>query len=132
LKSKTNKSLKNSVLKELYLRGLVLPGLENYHIRLPFDLHGFDCGAPDCYTTEISFIIFGGSPMKFPEKLDFTLSERGCVDKEYTKKGTFEVVEQSNDYVNLYSKELKSNLVILKEEKIMNLFTTFKKQRLIK
>jgi hypothetical protein len=40
---KTNKSLKHSVLKEVYLRGLVVEGPEYYHIHLPFDLHGFDC-----------------------------------------------------------------------------------------
>ena len=56
--------------------------------------------------------------MKFPQTLDFTLSETGCVDKEYTKKGTFELIKQSANFVNLYSKELKSNLIILKEDDI--------------
>ena len=122
LKLKSNENLKSSVLEELYIRGLVnqIDSLINFW--LPFDLHGFDCGAPDCYSTDITFAIRVKEPIEFPETIDFHLFEHGCIDKEITTDGIFELVELSPNYVNYYSKTHESNLVIIKDKGLLYYF----------
>jgi hypothetical protein len=116
LKSKTNEKLKSSILQELYIRGLVNQVDNLIIFKLPFDLHGFDCGAPDCYSTDITFNIPAKEPIEFPKIVDFHLREHGCVDKEISSDGKFELVELSPEYVNYYSITHKSNLIIIKNE----------------
>ena len=43
-----NKLLRNSILKELYARGVVTVENDSVKVVIPFDVHGADCGAPDC------------------------------------------------------------------------------------
>ena len=112
LKSKLNKNLKSSLLQELYIRGLVAQENDEISFNLPFNLHGLDCGAPDCYSTDISFRIPSKEPIEFPDKIDFKLFEHGCVDEEETENSVFELKEKSQDYVNYFSEESKSNLII--------------------
>ncbi|TDG35630.1 hypothetical protein EZJ43_13505 [Pedobacter changchengzhani] len=57
LNSKPNENLKSSILQELYIRGLVNEEHGKIKFDLPFNLHGFDCGAPDCYSTDLKFEI---------------------------------------------------------------------------
>ena len=47
--------LRNSFLKELYTCGVATVENDNVKVAIPFDVHGTDCGAPDCYTTEVRF-----------------------------------------------------------------------------
>jgi len=112
LDSKPNENLKSSILQELYLRGLVIQENDKILFNLPFNLHGLDCGAPDCYSTDISFSIPSNEPVEFPDKIDFKLFEHDCVDEEETKNSVFELKEKSQDYVNYFSREEKSNLII--------------------
>ena len=112
LNSKPSKSIKSSILQELYIRGIVSQVNDKINFKIPFNLHGLDCGAPDCYSTDISFNIPTNNPVQFPEKINFNLSEHGCVDEEISINGIFELVEQSTEFVNYYSKELKSNFII--------------------
>ena len=113
LKSKPNNNLKSSILQELYIRGLVSQEGEKISFKLPFNLHGLDCGAPDCYSTDISFEIPATVPMEFPDKINFKLHDHGCIKKEKLINSTFELKEESTEFVNYYSEELKSNLIIV-------------------
>ena len=115
LESKPNESLKSSLLEELYIRGLVTEENGEILIPLPFDLHGLDCGAPDYYSTDLSFKIPSKNPIEFPEKIDVKLHEHGCVDNEKTINSQFIQKEKSQEYINYFSEELKSNLVIKKK-----------------
>lgn len=123
LNSKPNEHLKSSILQELYIRGLVNEIGGKIRFKLPFDLHGLDCGAPDCYSTDISFEIPATYPIEFPKTINFKLVEHGCgIKQEISENGMFELVEQSSEYVNYYSKKQKSNLVILGEKRELYYF----------
>ena len=123
IKSKPNKILNESLLQELYIRGLVIQEGQKFKFDLPFNLHGADCGAPDCFTTNISFEIPASSPLQFPKNIQFVKHEFGCgVEKESQEKGNFELVEKSGDYINYYSKDHHSNLVYLGEERQLYYF----------
>ncbi|QCE40355.1 hypothetical protein [Psychroserpens sp. NJDZ02] len=124
LKSKTNNNLKSSILQELYIRGLVNQEGNEIKFELPFNLHGFDCGAPDCYSTDIKFNILVKKPIEFPKKIDFNLKEHGCgIENDILDNGTFELVEQSSQYVNYYSKKQRSNLIIIADKRKLYYFT---------
>ncbi len=112
LKSKPNENLKSSILRELYIRGIVEQVNDKITFQIPFNLHGFDCGAPDCYSTDISFEIMSNEPIEFPKNIDFKLFEHGCVDQEKSINSVFSLSEKSTEFVNYFSKELKSNLII--------------------
>ncbi len=116
LKSKPNEILKASVLQELYIRRLVSQIDDSFKFLFPFNLHGMDCGAPDCFSTDISFEIPVTNPVQFPKEISFQLFEHGCVDQEIYTNGLFELVEESENHVNYYSKKHKSNLVIIHDE----------------
>ena len=103
--SKTNDNLKSSILQELYLRGLVNQIDDKIKFQLPFDLHSFDCGAPDCYSTNITFEIQATDPIVFPKKINYKIVEQGCVDQEESYNGVFELMEQSPEFVNYYSQK---------------------------
>ncbi len=120
LNSKPNENLKTSILQELYIRGLVNQNNDKIEFKLPFNLHGFDCGAPDCYSTDITFEITAKEPIEFPKTINFSLFEHGCeIEKEISEDGIFELVEQSPEFVNYYSKKQQSNLVIfIKKRKL--------------
>lgn len=114
LSFKPKENLKSSLLQEFYIRGLVNQKGDSIYFVLPFNLHGLDCGAPDCYSTDITFKIPSNEPIEFPDKIDFTLYEHGCIDIEKTKNSVFKLKENSVGYVNYFSEELKSNLIIKK------------------
>ncbi len=118
IKSKPNENLKSSILQELYIRGLVNQVNDKITFNLPFDLHGLDCGAPDCYSTDISFEITSNEPVQFPKTININLFEHGCVDQEISTKGVFNLVEESSEYINYFSKKFKSNLIIKKNGQI--------------
>ena len=110
--SKPNAELKASILQELYIRSAVNQVKDQFVFELPFDLHGFDCGAPDCYSTDLSFSIPATDPVRFPESITITLFEHGCVDAEKREQASFELKENTTDIINYYSPRLSSNLII--------------------
>ncbi|TCI94846.1 hypothetical protein [Tenacibaculum sp. M341] len=123
LKLKNNNSLKSGLLEELYIRNLVREVNGIVKIEIPFNLHSFDCGAPDCYSTNISFEFLAKESIEFPKKVDFTLLEKGCgIVKEMLETGTFELIELTDEKLNYYSKKMNSNLIIYKENKETKLF----------
>ena len=128
--SKPNLFLKSSLLEELYLRGMVDQTANNIVFNLSFDLHGLDCGAPDCYETDISFSIPTSDSLTFPKKLKFKLMEHGCVDKELNTIGQFELVESSSTFFNYYCEILSSNLVYVKKDNQLYYFTGKKSSEL--
>ncbi|SNR16507.1 hypothetical protein [Tenacibaculum jejuense] len=117
LASKPDENLKNSLLAELYLRNLVHRHENTLGFNLVFDLHGFDCGAPDCYRTIIKFKIPYAAPISFPKTIPFSFIEEGCgIEKEISRTGIFQLQEESEIGVNYYSKSEQSNLIIQKED----------------
>lgn len=112
--SKPNENLKSSVLQEVYIRGLANQVKDQFVFELPFDLHGFDCGAPDCYSTDLRFSIPATSPVTFPKTIEVSLFEHGCVEQEHTEEAQFELKENTPNLVNYFSAPLKSNLIIKK------------------
>ncbi|MCP4457111.1 MAG: hypothetical protein GY816_03640, partial [Cytophagales bacterium] len=48
VKSKPQNFLIGSLLEELYIRNVISFSENELDFTLTFDLHGFDCGAPDC------------------------------------------------------------------------------------
>ncbi|MFT5821654.1 MAG: hypothetical protein ACI8ZM_002908 [Crocinitomix sp.] len=80
-----------------------------------FDLHGCDCGAPDCYETKYSFK--WDHQNEAPELLQITVSETGCIES-LTKSDDFEKVESATCW-SYYSAKLGMNLVIEWNEEII-------------
>jgi len=111
-KSKLNENLQSSLLAELYLKRLVSQQNNKILFQLPFNLHGLDCGAPDCYSTDIIFEIPSTEPIEFPENINLKLYERGCIEHEKSLNSIFKLKEKTTEYVNYFSEKLKSNLII--------------------
>jgi hypothetical protein len=84
----------------------------NVEVKIPFDLHGPDCGAPDCYSTELSFSFRIIDTLIFPAKLPFREHEHGCIEKESRISGAFELVEQTKNYVIYHSAKHRRTLVL--------------------
>jgi hypothetical protein len=55
LKGKKNKILKESFLQEMYIRNVATISNGSAIVNIHFNVHGPDCGAPDCYSTDIIF-----------------------------------------------------------------------------
>lgn len=114
--SKPNTTLKSSILEELYLRGLVKPVDKQIIFHLPFNLHGYDCGAPDCYSTNLAFEIPLTQPVQFPETISINQQTSGCgIEGTISKRAEFTRQEVSPQAVNYYSAKLKSHLLIIRE-----------------
>ena len=118
LKIKNDKLLLNSVFEEHYIRGLVKKEKNYLKFVLPFNLHSLDCGAPDCYTTELTFKIVNNSPLKLPLKINIKGVEYGCVET-HSWWHDFKLVESSDELANYYSAELKSNLFFTKKGRLI-------------
>lgn len=117
LKGKENKILKESFLQEMYIRDVVSISNDSLFITIPFDLHGPDCGAPDCYSTDVSFSIKFEDTLIFPKNIRFKEHEFGCVDKEIKLSGSFFLVEKTPDHVIYYSPMAKRTLVLFSSNK---------------
>ena len=112
LQKKGNKILKESFLQEMYIRNVVSVSKDSLLITIPFNLHGPDCIAPDCYTTDISFSFKLGDTLIFPKNMQFQEHEYGCVDKEKQLSGNFQLIEQTNKYVIYHTTKHKRTLVL--------------------
>lgn len=112
LNEKKNKILKESFLQELYIRNVAKIFNDSVKLSIPFNLHGPDCGAPDCYSTDISFSIKLGHKFTFPQYIPFTEHEHGCVSNEQTISGIFKLIEESKKLAIYYSEKHKRTLVL--------------------
>ena len=83
--------LKNTCLEEFYLQGFTKTTKDSIKVHLPFNLHTFDCGAPDCYTTEVSFRLTNEKPIVFPDSLPFHEEQWGCMEK-YQFSDVYELI----------------------------------------
>jgi hypothetical protein len=111
-KTKPNKILKESFLQELYLKDVATVEDNMVLVKLPFDLHYPDCGAPDGYTTEVSFSLRLEEPMVFPETLPFREHEYGFVEKEFEINDNFILSEKTDRLVVYYCLKYKRTLVL--------------------
>lgn len=112
LRRKENKILKESFLQEMYIRNAVTVSEDSLFFKIPFDLHGPDCGASDCYSTDISFRFRLGDTLTFPKFLRIDEHEHGCVPKETRLAIDFQLVEQTDKYVVYHSVSLKRTLIL--------------------
>jgi hypothetical protein len=118
LRIKNDKLLLNTVFEEHYIRGLVTNEKNFLKFELPFNLHSLDCGAPDCYTTELKFEIPNNSPLKLPNQIKINGTEYGCVENQ-NWTNDFKLVESNEQLVNYYSVDLKSNLYFTKKGRLI-------------
>ncbi|MFV0541344.1 MAG: hypothetical protein ACK5MZ_08935 [Aestuariibaculum sp.] len=117
LKSKENEFLKNSFLQEMYIRNVVTISNDSLLFNIPFNVHGPDCGAPDCYSTDISFSFKFGDTLVFPKNLPFQEQEYGCTGKEIYLSGNFKLIEQTEKYIIYNSTKHKRTLVLFNSKK---------------
>jgi hypothetical protein len=134
LNSKENEILKRSFLQELYIRNVATISKDSLFVTIPFNLHGPDCLAPDCYSTDISFSFTLGDTLIFPEKLRFQEHEHGCVGKISKLSGAFQLIEQSDRHVIYHSATHKRTLVLFSSDdqsgSIAYFFTDVKQNRI--
>jgi len=117
LNGKKNKILRESFLQEMYIRNVITISKDSLVVNIPFNLHGPDCGAPDCYSTDISFTFKLADIFIFPKNLQFQEHEHGCVDKELKLSGIFQLVEETENHVIYYSTKYKRTLAIFSSNK---------------
>ncbi|PZR24979.1 MAG: hypothetical protein DI535_20240 [Citrobacter freundii] len=113
LKKKENRILKGSFLQEMYIRNVVTVSKDSLFFEIPFNLHGPDCGAPDCYSTDISFRFRLGNVLTFPKVLSVDEHEHGCVPAEKHLKMDLQLVEQTDKYVIYHSVRQKRVLALM-------------------
>lgn len=123
LESKSNVILKSNFFQEFYIKGFVNQVEDKIEFDLPFDLHSFDCGAPDCYSTTLNFAIPIKNPIEFPKQITCDFLEKGCgIEKDFSKKIDFQLVESSPTYVNYYAEKDKANLILIGDKQNSNLY----------
>lgn len=115
LSKKSHETLKSCLFQDLYIWDYIKEQKDYFLFELAFDLHALDCRAPDCYRTNIRFKIPIGDSLIFPKTLAFKFSVTGCLKKK-SIRSVFELIENSEDYVQYYSPELKSTLVFFNED----------------
>ena len=116
LEQKENEILKTSFLQEFYIRNVVYISNDSLHITIPFNLHSFDCGAPDCYSNDVSFSFKFGDALIFPEYLPYKEHEHGCIPEETKESGVFKLMEQTEKNVIYYSEEHKKALFLTRNK----------------
>jgi hypothetical protein len=112
LKTKEHTIVKESLLQELYIRDVATVTNDSVFITIPFNLHGLDCGAPDGYSTDVSFSFKLSDPLLFPQTVVFREHEHGMVEKETNLAGNFQLIEQNAKHVIYHSPQYKRTLVL--------------------
>lgn len=107
---------KNSCLEEFYLQGFAKTTKDSIKVHLPFNLHAFDCGAPDCYTTEVNFSLAKENPIIFPDSLPFWEEQWECMEK-YQFSDVYELIETTHKHV-IYHYTSKQRTLVLYFPKI--------------
>ncbi|UII20311.1 hypothetical protein [Fulvivirga ligni] len=116
LKSKPDNFLKGSMLVELYIRNVITISDDSLYLNIPFNLHSFDCGAPDCYSTDLKFGFPHHNQLMFPDEITYGIHEHGCVDSELHLSGVMSKINQDDNFVSYYLKELHQTLIILADD----------------
>jgi hypothetical protein len=109
---KENKIRKESFLQEMYVRNVATVLRDSLFMSIPFNVHGPDCGAPDCYSTDVRFGFPFADTLLFPKIVRFHEHEHGCVDREKKLSGYFQLVGQNTKQVIYYSGKPKRTLVL--------------------
>lgn len=109
-----NEMLQHSFLQEFYARKVVSVSGDSITVKIPFNLHGADCGAPDCYTTEVRFGFRPGKEFNFPKRLKFRESEDGCIEETYRLNSVFELIEKTDKHVIYHCPKVKRTLVLFR------------------
>lgn len=112
LAQKPNEELKSGFLQEFYLRGVVRELNDSLEFDIPFDIHGMDCGAPDCYETRLRFVIPYANELVFPKSIHFSEHETGCSENPYYIENKFELVTDTKDHVIYHCAEKKRTLLL--------------------
>lgn len=126
LAQKPNSILKSSILEELFLWDFITEKNGQLNFKLEFNLHSFDCGAPDCYSTDVVFSIASRDSLIFPDEISYSLLESGCV-AEIKENGVFKLKESSEKLVKYYSNGSKTCLVFQKEKSGRNQVYLFRR-----
>ena len=103
--------LKNTCLEEFYLQGFAKTTKDSIKVHLPFNLHTFDCGAPDCYTTEVSFRLTNEKNIIFPDSLPFHEEQSGCMEN-YQFSDVYELIETTHKHVIYHCPTKRRTLVL--------------------
>jgi hypothetical protein len=117
LARKENETIKTSFLQELYIRNVVALENDSLVFNIPFDLHGPDCGAPDCYSTDIQFSIGFNNKVSFPKTILITEHENGCIDTPITISALFKLIEATENHVIYHSALYNRTLVLFDSNK---------------
>jgi len=70
-----------------------------YHINLSFDLHGPDCGAPDCYETQLRLEF--NPQTRIGDSIPANLIEIGCVEQSKEVELSFTLQHHSTQSIFL-------------------------------
>lgn len=85
-----------------------------FRFDLGFDLHGPDCGAPDCYTTHLSLSTKLDTHNQKINDLEGEIYESGCSENQAIRKVKFEVLFCSASILML--KDEKNGLMLVIEK----------------
>lgn len=114
IKRKQNPVLRESFLQEMYIRDVATVSNGNLIVEIPFNLHAPDCGAPDCYSTDVSFNFKLGDSLVFPKNLPFNEHEHGCAGPDKRCSGIFKLIAETTEHVIYHSAKLNRTLVLFR------------------
>lgn len=114
---KDDRAFSNPFLEELYLRDLYEIKGDSVKFLIPFDSHSNDCGAPDCYITEVSFVLPYTDPIELTDSLKITYGDIGCYN-EFTIPSTsyFYLLNRGLDILVYYNWYYRASLVFFTEQ----------------
>jgi len=95
-------------------------------VSLNFDLHGPDCGAPDCYTTKVCFKL--DQSVKVGDSISAELTEYGCVDQTKQIRLYF-IVESYSDSSIFFRDKSSQYLLVLQNVRSINSALLFDSKR---
>jgi len=107
-----NNILKESFLQEFYIRRVARVNSDTVYVAIGFNLHGNDCGAPDCYQTDLRFHIKLGDSLQFPDSLPYKEREYGCIGDSSSVSGVFQLLDQSSEHLVYSSIKPRRTLVL--------------------
>lgn len=111
-----NTVLQESIIQEMYIRGIAQLVNNILHFNIFFDIHGLDCGAPDCYNTELYFSFGFNDKLIFPKKLSYVLHEYGCIEDSRDFNDVFELKFIDTNKVIYSCPKQKCTLVLFKSK----------------
>lgn len=115
------KWIQQTVLEELYIRNAIEIDQNAVHLTFNFNLHGLDCGAPDCFSTDITFTIpLENNKLVFPLKVIYTENEDGCIEHAYTLQSTFDYQDIQANYVILHDNKRHKTLLFFRDYRTYN------------